>query len=516
MQTDKRTKALITTSLLIGLILSSLDQTIVSTAMPTIVQQLGGLSLYSWVFAVYMLASTTMMPIYGKLADVMGRKKIYLSGMTLFLLGSALCGLADTMTKLILFRGIQGLGAGALLPIAFTIIADVYPPERRGKFMGLFGTVFAMSSIVGPTVGGLIVDFFHWGWIFYLNVPFGAAAMLILLFSLKETISTEKRSIDWWGALTLSGAVISLLLIPVLSSNHQSQGSISTELTFTMIWLFGIGAVLLALFIWIESRAKEPIIPLHLFHIRAISFSHIAGFCMSAGMFGAIAYIPLFVQGVVGVSPSIAGYILTPLMLSAAITSTLSGRLMSKASYRAILVPSLILMAIGFLLLSHMHLETTRWEIVLYMIVTGLGMGAVYPVLGTAAQNAVVPALRGVATSSSQFFRSIGGTIGVSVLGVLLTQQMAAGLSTSSTAMTGTTAEQLQHFTDPQVLLDSNSRAALPAEILHTLQQIFSDALSLVFLVGAIMIVVSLIASILIGPARLVPKSSTTKHNLSQ
>lgn len=174
MQTDKRTTALITTSLLIGLILSSLDQTIVSTAMPTIVQQLGGLSLYSWVFAVYMLASTTTMPIYGKLADLLGRKKIYLSGLTLFLIGSALCGLAGTMTELILFRGIQGLGAGALMPIAFTIIADIYPPERRGKFMGLFGTVFAISSIVGPIVGGLIVDFFHWGWIFYLNLPFGA------------------------------------------------------------------------------------------------------------------------------------------------------------------------------------------------------------------------------------------------------------------------------------------------------------------------------------------------------
>ncbi|MCU6797116.1 hypothetical protein OB236_33800 [Paenibacillus sp. WQ 127069] len=176
----------------------------------------------------------------------------------------------------------------------------------------------------------------------------------------------------------------------------------------------------------------------------------------------------IFIQGVIGVSPSIAGYILTPLMLSAAVTSTLSGRLMSKASYRVILVPSLILMAIGFLLLSHMHLETTRLEIVLYMIVTGLGMGAIYPVLGTSAQNAVVPALRGVEPSSSQFFRSIGGTIGVSVLGVLLTQQMAAGLGTLSPSMTGTTAEQLQHFTDPQVLLDSNSRAALPAEILHT------------------------------------------------
>jgi EmrB/QacA subfamily drug resistance transporter len=502
---EKPAIGLITTGLLLGLILSSLDQTIIATAMPTVIKDVGGLSYYSWAFSIYMLASTTTMPLYGKLADLFGRRLMYLIGLFIFLLGSTLCGFAGNMGELIIYRGIQGLGAGALMPVAFTIIGDIFPPERRGKFMGLFGAVFAISSILGPTLGGVIVEYWDWQWIFYINIPIGVPAMFIIAKALKESKSKEKRSIDWFGALTLSGAVVSILLALVLAANHQGGGT--PWGSKQIIGLFGAGAVLLALFLWIETKVKEPIIPLQLFKIRTIAFSNIAGFFVSAGIFGAITYIPLYVQGVNEVSPSIAGYILTPLMLSTVVTSTLSGRWMSRVSYRMILIPSLALMVIGFILLSQMTVDTTKLQMILYMILTGLGMGAIYPTLGTAAQSSVDMRTRGVATSSNQFFRSMGGTIGVSLLGSLMVQQMTSGLVDLTAQLTAFPADQLQKFTNPQLLLDSEARASLPQEVLLGLQTVFSHALNHVFLVGVFFVSMALVASIIIGKARLVPSS---------
>lgn len=421
MSTEARPVRLITIGLLLGLILSSIDQTIVSTAMPSVSKELGGISLYSWVFAIYMLASTTSMPLYGKMADLFGRKKMYLIGLFFFLTGSLLCGLAQTMTELIVYRGIQGLGAGALMPVAFTIIADNYPPEKIGKFQGMFSAVFAVSSVVGPAIGGLIVEQWHWGWIFFINLPIGIPAFFLLAFSLKETKGTTKRSIDWIGAVTLSGAIISLLLAMVLLGNGQAGGAPSEWQSPRTIGLLSASAILLGLFVWLETKAKEPIIPLHLFKLPAIAFGNISGFFVSAALFSAIAYLPLFVQeSGIGLSPSQAGYLLSPLMLATVVTSNMGGRLMSKVSYRAILLPSLAVMALGFFLLQLIRTDTPTYVIVLDLVVIGLGMGAVYPTLGTAAVRAVDPVHRGVATSSSQFFRSIGGTIGVSVMGSLL------------------------------------------------------------------------------------------------
>jgi EmrB/QacA subfamily drug resistance transporter len=492
METGKPSAGWITTGLLLGLILSSLEQTIVATAMPSVMKELGGLSHYSWVFSVYMLASTTSMPIYGKLADLFGRRAMFVTGMLLFLTGSACCGFAGTMTELIVFRGIQGLGAGALMPIAFTIIADIYPPEKIGKFQGLFGTVFAVSSILGPALGGAIAEHADWGWIFWLNLPLGIPSLVIVFLTLRESKRREKRSIDWLGAITLSGTIVSLLLA------LEPEGTRG---------LFGVSAVLLLLFLWVETKAKDPIVPLQLFRIRAIAFGNIAGFFVSAGLFSSIAYIPLFFQGVIGVSPSVAGYILTPLMLSTVITSNIGGRLMSKASYRAILVPSLVLMAAGLFGLSQMTVEAGKWKIILSLIVTGLGMGAIYPVLGTAAARAVDAGSRGAATASSQFFRSIGGTIGVSVLGSLLLHRMTSG-ATKLGAITGAlSAEQLHRMTDPKLLLDTEARASLPPEVVTGLQHVFTDALSSVFTAGLIFVGIALLASVMLGNTRLVQAS---------
>ncbi|MFF2482403.1 MDR family MFS transporter [Paenibacillus sp. NPDC058071] len=507
MATERQRAGRITIGLLMGLFLSSLDQTIISTAMPTVVKELGGLSLYSWVFTVYMLASTSTMPIYGKLADLVGRKRLYIFGLLLFLIGSVLCGFAGSMAELIIFRAIQGLGAGALMPISMTIVADIYPPDKRGKFMGLFGAVFALSSIIGPALGGMIVQQWDWGWIFYMNIPVGIAALLLVATALKESKGTEKVSIDWFGAITLVAAIVSVLIALVLGGANRESDTSYAWTSPQIMGLFGIGAVFLALFLWMETRAKEPIIPLRLFKVRTIALGNVIGFFMSAGMFGAIVYIPLFVQGVIGVSSSTAGYILTPLMLSSIVTSIVGGRLMSKWSYRTILAVSMALMTIGFVLLSQLTVDTTKLQMIGCMIITGLGMGAVYPTVGTAAQSAVDHKTIGVATSTSQFFRSIGGTIGVSVFGSLLSQQLASGSIELNKRLGPFSAEQAKEMLDPQALLDSSTRAALPPEVLMGLREVFSHALDKVFLCSLVFVCIGLLASLLMGGARLVTKN---------
>ncbi|RNB92557.1 DHA2 family efflux MFS transporter permease subunit [Brevibacillus fluminis] len=506
----------ITAGLLLGLVLASLDQSIISTAMPTIVKELDGLSLYSWVFTIYMLASTTTMPIYGKLADLFGRRNMYLVSLALFLAGSVLCGLAESMTQLVIYRAVQGLGAGALMPIAFTIIGDQFPLELRGKFMGLFSAVFALASIIGPMLGGLIAEHVHWGWIFFINLPLGLPAFFIMAFALKERKVEQKRYIDWYGAITFSAGIVCLLLALVLAGDSGSSAGHFTWSSPPIIGLFAAGIALVALFLWIETKVKEPLIPLHLFRNRTIAVSNIIGFFMSAGMFGAIVYIPLFVQGVVGVSPAIAGYILTPMMLAVVVSTTIGGRMMNKVTYRAILIPSLSLMAVGFMLFSQMTVETTKLEIIFYMIITGLGMGVVYPTIGTAAQNAVDFSNRGVATSSSQFFRSIGGTVGVSVLGSLLMQRMSTQIESLSSQMASLPADQLHKLTDPQVLLDAGTRASLPVDIVEGLQQAFSSSLDSVFLLGLLFVCVSLAASVLMGNARLLASAPTKSKASAQ
>ncbi len=503
MKEQKRQVNLVTAGLLLGLVLASLDQTIVATAMPTITKEWAGLSLYSWVFAIYMLASTITMPIYGKLADLFGTRIVYLSGLALFLAGSLLCGWSGSMMELITARGVQGLGAGALLPIAFTIVGELYPPEQRGKFQGLFGAVFALASMVGPTLGGIIVEKWDWGWIFFLNLPIGIPAFLLIALAWRgKTIRDKKPQIDWYGAISLSAAVLAILLALVIGGErHDAWGS------WPVLGLFGTGLLLTGLFIWVESKAKEPLLPLSLFRIPAIGFGNIAGFFVSAALFGAIAYIPLFVQGVRGASPAEAGYMLTPLMLSVAVSSAIGGRLLAKASFRAILVPSLVLIAIGFYLLGQLQATTPNSQLLVSMIVTGLGMGAVFPALGTAAQSAVPPEARGVAMSTSQFFRSIGGTMGISVFGTILAWRMQAGMNeVSGMADSTLSAEQLAALADPKLLLDEQLRSALAPESLAAVQHVFSEALHGVFFSGMLLIFISLAASMLLGRARLIEK----------
>jgi EmrB/QacA subfamily drug resistance transporter len=507
---DSRNTRLIVIGLMIGLLLSALDQTIVSTAMPTVINKLHGFNLYSWVFSIYMLTSTAAVPIFGKLADLYGRRSVYLVGMGFFILGSALCGLSHNMVELIIFRGIQGIGAGALMPLAMTIIGDIYPPDQRGKMQGIFGAVFGLSSILGPGAGGFIVDHWSWQWIFYVNLPFGIIAAIILGIALKETRSKEKRSIDWFGALTLTGAIVAILLGLVLAGNTDQPGTHYAWASPQIIGLFCIGAILIGAFLMIEARTKEPIIPLSLFKNRVITVVSIAGFFMGTGMFGAITYIPLFVQGVVGTKASTAGYILTPLMLSLILASIVGGRIISKLTYRTIIMTSLTIMGLGFYLLSTMSVDTTNLTVIFYMIITGLGMGSLMPTFTIAVQSAVGPEMRGVATSSSQFFRSIGGTMGVSIMGAIMASKMASGLSDVSKRLTDIPSETLLKYSNPQSLLSVDTRASMPPEVYKAVREVLANSIDWIFITGVIFVLVGIIAAIFLGKSRLKKSDSGT------
>jgi EmrB/QacA subfamily drug resistance transporter len=511
---DARNVRLIVIGLMVGLLLSALDQTIVSTAMPTVINKLHCFNLNSWVFSIYKLTSTTAVPIFGKLADLYGRRKIYLIGMGFFIVGSALCGLSQNMTELIVFRGIQGIGAGALMPLAMTIIGDIYPPDKRGKMQGIFGAVFGLSSIIGPAAGGFIADHLNWQWIFYVNLPFGIIASIILGIALKEKKTTEKRSIDWFGAISLTGAIVAILLGLVLAGDTTQAGTHYAWGSPQIIGLFSIGVVLIGAFLFIESKVKEPIIPLFLFKNKVISVVSIAGFFMGTGMFGAITYIPLFVQGVVGTSATKAGYILTPLMLALIFASIVGGRIISKVTYRSIIVVSMTIMGLGFLLMSTMNVHTTNLTVVLYMIITGLGMGSLMPTFTIAVQSAVPQNVRGVATSSSQFFRSIGGTMGVSIMGAIMANQMASGLKDISKTLTSVPPETLQKFSNPQLLLNAATRASMPPQVFTAVQKVLANSIDWIFITGVIFVFIGVLAGLFLGKARLAkPGEGTNAAN---
>lgn len=505
--TNKKTNVtVVLVGLMLGMLISTLDQTIMATAMPTVARELGGMSLYSWVFTIYMLTSTTSMPIFGKLADLYGRKRLYVIGMALFMLGSVLCSVSVNMTELIVFRGLQGLGAGALIPLAVTIIGDLVPQEKRGRMQGMFAGLTTLANVIGPAAGGLFVEYASWQWVFYINLPIGLAAILIVMSALKESKITVKRSVDWLGALTMSGSIVTILLALVLGGNGQHNNWSSPQ----VIGLFAVGAVLFGLFLRIESKAKEPLVPLQLFRNRVLSVTFMVAFFMSAGMFGAVTYIPLYAQGVIGVSPAVAGYILTPMMIALGIAVIVSGRLMHKYTFRIFNLLGMALMGLGFVLLATMSVDTEMFQVVIYMTIAGLGIGLIIPTLNTSAIGAIGKERRGIATSMVQFFRSIGGTIGVSILGVLMTSRMTSGMSGLSEKVASLPADKLTKFLDPQALLDETTRTSLPADLFKELQNVFTHGINTVFLAGIAIAGIGLIASIFMGGERMIKSPNTS------
>src|SRR5436305_8958364 len=416
----KRAKIIITIALMLGMSLASLDTTIVGTAMPSIVGKLGGITLYSWVFSVYLLASTTTVPIYGKLADLFGRKPIFLFGTALFLIGSIASGASQSMEQLIVFRAIQGLGAGAVLPIVLTIIGDIFVLEERARVQGLFSGVWALSSIIGPALGGLIVDHFSWRWVFYINIPFGLLSAFLLIIYFKEKVERKKVVLDYIGTLTLSGGVVALLFALLQGGTNWAWNSLPS------IGLFALAALLLILFIYQENRTPEPILPLTLFKNRIIAISSIGGVILGVIMFGITSYVPLFVQGVKGGTATSAGVTLCALLLALPISATLSGKVIIRFGYRFTAVMGALFAAVGMGMVTLFHVDTGLPFIVAAMFIVGAGLGFMSTSFIISVQNAVPLNVRGVATASTQFFRTIGGTVGVALMGTILNLQMIA------------------------------------------------------------------------------------------
>jgi EmrB/QacA subfamily drug resistance transporter len=402
--------SLIFAALLLVLLLASLDQTIVSTALPTIVGDLGGINHLSWVVTAYLLASTIVTPLYGKLGDLYGRKLVLQTAIVLFLIGSALCGISQNMTELIAFRALQGLGGGGLMVTTVATVGDLVPPRDRGRYQGYFGGVFGVSTVIGPLIGGFFVDHLSWQWIFYINLPIGVAALAVIAIAFQPHGDRVRHKIDYLGAALLAGGLSAVVLFTSLGGTTYDWGSAP------MIVLAALGVVLLVLFVFVELRAAEPILPMTLFENRTFTLTSAIGFIIGVALFGSITYLPLYLQIVKGHSPTESGLLLTPLMAGVLITSITSGAIISKTGrYKPFPIAGTAVAALALLLLSRLGVSTPMWITALYMLVLGLGLGMVMQVLVLAAQNAVPYELLGVATSGSTLFRQIGGSIGVSI-----------------------------------------------------------------------------------------------------
>ena len=407
-----RTRMEILVAVLLGIFLSALDQTIVGTALPRIVTDLQGNDVYTWAFTSYLVTATVSGPIYGKLSDIFGRRPIFLFGVGVFLLGSVLAGLSADMAQFIAFRGLQGLGAGALFPVALSIIGDIFAPSERGKYQGFFGAVFGLSSLIGPALGGLITDTVGWHWIFYVNVPIGA----IVLYIIWRTLPTHRerdadRHIDYLGA-----AVFVAALVPILIGFTNKA---SAEWTDAEVGgLIGLGAFLMAVFVWVESRAKEPILPLGLFRIRAFTASVIAIFLAAMGFFAVVVFLPRWYQVVAGASATESGYQILPLLGGLIVSAVLSGQLVARTGrYKALILGALVLLAVGLFLLTNLRADTPRPLIWLWMAIAGLGIGPTFAVFTLVVQDAVPVRELGSATSGVTLFQQVGGTVGLAIVG---------------------------------------------------------------------------------------------------
>jgi EmrB/QacA subfamily drug resistance transporter len=502
---NSRQLAGVLAGLLLTLLLVAVDQTIVGTAMPRIIAQLNGFNRYPWVTTAYLLTSTIAVPVFAKLSDMYGRKGFLLWGNILFVLSSALCGAAgeiphlpgDGMTQLIIFRGIQGIGAGMAFALMFTIIGDIFAPAERAKYQGLFAAVYGMASIIGPTVGGWITDTFSWRWTFYVNLPIGALAALAIFLELPRfRPEGVRRIIDWWGLVTLIACLIPLLLALTWVTDY---GWTSLRVSS----LLGFALIMLVAFLLCEQRAAEPFVPLSLFREPIIAVSSIAVFMLGLGMFGVIIYVPLFMQGVMGISATRSGSLLTPLLLGAVVGSMATGQLVSRTGrYRWLAIAGVTMATIGMFLMALMNQDTTNFQIIRNMVIAGLGLGIMQPIYTLVVQNMAPASQRGAATASTQFFRSIGSTVGVAIFGSVLLTIFHQDFERSIPP--GTPAIALAPFKNPLVVIqyrarleDAFGRYAGGTQLLHRLMDNVRNALvhglHAIFVVGSLLMVVGVI-----------------------
>ncbi|HZU66770.1 MAG TPA: MFS transporter [Ktedonobacteraceae bacterium] len=470
--TEQRRVWVVFSGLMLAMLIASLDQTVVATALPTIVSDLGGLNQLSWVVTAYLLASTVSTPLWGKLGDLYGRKRLFQATIVIFLIGSALCGISQNMTELIIFRAFQGLGGGGLIVLAQAIIGDIVPPRERGRYQGIFGAVYGFSSVAGPLLGGFFVDNLTWRWVFYINIPIGAAALVVIAIALQASGPHGHHKIDYFGTALLAAAATALVLLTTLG------GTIYPWESAPIFILAGCAIVLIISFIIVEQRAAEPVLPLELFRNRVFILACTIGFVVGFALFGATTYLPLFLQVVNGASPTASGLRMVPLMAGVLTTSIISGQLITRwGRYKVFPIVGTALMIVGLYLLSLMNAQTSILLASLYMLVLGFGLGLVMQVLVIAVQNAVEYRNLGTATSGATFFRSIGGSFGTAIFGAIFANALTSNLASLASSLppgfnlnSAENAAAIQHLP-----------AALRAEFVHA----YAQSLSLVFLVAA-------------------------------
>ncbi|MFE0426345.1 DHA2 family efflux MFS transporter permease subunit [Streptomyces sp. NPDC058953] len=501
---DRRGVLLAIGALLLGMLLAALDQTIVSTALPTIVSELGGLEHLSWVVTAYLLASTAATPLWGKLGDQYGRKKLFQTAIVIFLIGSALCGIAQNMPQLIGFRALQGLGGGGLMVLSMAIVGDIVPPRERGRYQGLFGAVFGASSILGPLLGGFFTEHLSWRWVFYINLPIGAVALVVIAAVLRIPARPTRHTIDYLGTFLIASVATCLVLVASLGGTTWAWGSAP------IIGLAVAGLVLLVLFVLVERRAAEPVLPPHLFRIRTFTLVSVISFVIGFAMFGAMTFLPTFLQVVRGVSPTLSGVHMLPMVLGLLIASTGSGQLVSRTGrWKVFPVLGTGITAVGLLLLHRLTEFSSDAEMSLYFFVFGFGLGLVMQVLVLVVQNAVRYEDLGVATSGATFFRSIGASFGVAVFGTIfsngLNDKLAAALA-GRPVPPGAGADKLA--ADPQAI--SQLPPALRGPVVHA----FASAITDVFLYAVPVVLVAFVISWFLKEDRL--RGSVTAPDTSQ
>jgi EmrB/QacA subfamily drug resistance transporter len=469
---DKRAVRIAIGALALGMLLAALDQTIVSTALPTIVSELGGIDHLSWVVTAYLLASTAATPLWGKLGDMYGRKRLFQTVIVIFLIGSALCGIAQNMGELIAFRALQGLGGGGLIVLSMAIVGDIVPPRDRGRYQGVFGGVFGASSVLGPLLGGVFTEQLSWRWVFYINLPIGVVALGVIAAVLHIPVRRTAHRIDYPGMAAIAAAATCLVLMTSLGGTTWPWASAG------IIGLAVAGVVLIAVFALIERRAQEPVLPPRLFGNRTFLLCSVISFIIGFAMFGAMTFLPTFLQVVHGFSPTLSGVHMIPMVIGMLLSSTVSGQIVSRTGhYKVFPIAGTAVITVGLLLLHTLDESTSTWVMSLYFLVFGLGLGLVMQVLVLAVQNAVGYEDLGAATSGATFFRSIGASFGVSLFGTIFANRLADKLGS---AFAGT---PLPAGVDPsQFQADPKAVGSLPAAVKGPVLHAYSASITTVFL----------------------------------
>ncbi|MDQ8736605.1 MDR family MFS transporter [Paenibacillus sp. LHD-38] len=503
----KNNRGVILGGLLLAILMASMDNTIVATAIGTIVGDLGGFDKLMWVTSAYLVAEMAGMPIFGKLSDMYGRKRFFIFGIIVFMAGSALCGTASTIEQLIIYRAIQGIGGGALMPIAFTIMFDVVPADKRGKMGGLFGAVFGLSSIFGPLLGGYITDYINWSWIFYINLPLGLIAFVMIAFFYKESVEHSKQKIDYLGAFTLVASIVCLMFALELGGKEYAWDS------SMILGLFAAFAVLIIGFIFIERRAEEPIITFGMFKNRLYTTSNIMAMFSAAAFITASVYIPIFIQGVLGGSATNSALVLLPMMLGSVVTAAGGGSFLAKFKYRSIMIPTLALLVIGIALLTTLTTGSSRFIVTVFMILVGLGIGASFSVLSNAAIHGFTARQRGSASSTLNFMRSLGMTLGITVFGIIQSHVFMNKLA----SMFGSGAQMPEgvDLSDPRKILTPETREKIPTEVLDKIIEALSASIVHTFAWAIIPSVIALVAALAMSKEKFDPAAELKEYSAS-